>query len=611
MESLSKAQREPRCSGVLRDKTQIAKRFRHVIGRGGYTCRTGAGALSRGFAPVRRLSERLMCAGTRGALPVDTHKRVRLCNLLALGGALIMGSWALFELGFGDQANVGWEVGFTAAFVGVLGLNALCVHRTARVLLIITGNMCVLAGCLLFPETSGGSLPFFAIAGVSLLLFGPREWPLVALGAGLPVLLLIGCKSGLASALFAVEPRPAPGWYFAANAATTFGLGFLIPFFFFRSNLRAEASLQRLGQEKLKRLIDADLIGVVRGRLSGRIEDANDTFLDLLGYTRHDLAAGALDLRLIAPLEPFQSELHRGASVYERVCRRRDGRKVPVLVGVAFLDESDDEVVGFVLDLTAQKHVEAQRTLLHDSREALRLRDLFNSIASHELKTPLTALMLNLELLSKRLDKDVSGGDKMLRARLIRCESAATRMGELIDALLDVARIHRGRFTLDVHDTDLVAAVRKAVSGFQASKTGGGVPRIAVRADGPVTARLDALRFDQVVTNLLSNAVKYGAGKPIEVRVGHDSAADVAHLEVVDHGPGIEPAMAEKIFEPFQRAKATEPIPGLGLGLYVVKLIVESHGGHIAVDSQPGQGSRFIVDLPRGGDATAGGPISQ
>jgi signal transduction histidine kinase len=118
-----------------------------------------------------------------------------------------------------------------------------------------------------------------------------------------------------------------------------------------------------------------------------------------------------------------------------------------------------------------------------------------------------------------------------------------------------------------------------------------------------VTAQLDPLRFEQIVTNLISNAVKYGAGKPIEVRVGRDRAADLAHLEVIDRGPGIDPAMKEKIFEPFQRATTTEPIPGLGLGLYVVKLIVESHGGRIAVDTDLGHGSRFIVDLPR-----AGGP---
>ena len=290
---------------------------------------------------------------------------------------------------------------------------------------------------------------------------------------------------------------------------------------------------------------------------------------------------------MLAPLEPFQSELRRGpASVYERSCRRKDGKKVPVLVGFAFLDESDDEVIGFVLDLTAQKHVEAQRALLHDSREALRLRDLFNSIASHELKTPLTALLLCLQLLTRRLEKEVPE-NAALRAQALRCESAAARMGELIHALLDVAQIHRGRITLNVQEIDVVESVRKVVGAFEVSKDCG-AHRIAVRADEAVTAKLDPVRFDQLVTNLLSNAVKYGASKPIEVLVAHGKERIRRTSRSSTTGPGIDPDMKEKIFEPFQRASTTEPIPGLGLGLYVVKLIVEGHGGHIAVDSELG-----------------------
>jgi signal transduction histidine kinase len=175
-------------------------------------------------------------------------------------------------------------------------------------------------------------------------------------------------------------------------------------------------------------------------------------------------------------------------------------------------------------------------------------------------------------------------------------------MADLIHALLDVAQIHRGRLTLNVRELDVVEAVRRVAAGLEVGRDCD-PGRIVVHSDGPVTARLDPPRFEQIVTNLLSNAVKYGGGKPIEVRVGRDRSADVAHLEVIDDGPGIDPAMTEKIFEPFQRANNAEPIPGMGLGLYVVKLIVESHGGRIAVDSELGHGARFIVDLPRAGVA--------
>jgi len=551
-------------------------------------------------AAACRAIERGLHIGVSPGMSVRAEKRIWLCNTFAIGATIIMAGWAALEVLFGDSSALPWEIGFTTGFLGVLGLNARGAHRASRLMFLATANLCVFAGAILFSDAAGGTLPFFAMAAIPLLLFGPGEWLLAALGAALPALLFAVCETGVARDLFVINPRPAPWWYFAANAATTFALAFLVPFVLFRSNLRAEAALERTGQEKLKRLLDADLIGVVRGRLSGPIEDANDTFLSLLGYTRADLAARTLDLKTIAPLDPFQMESPRRGptSVYELTCGRKDGTTVPVLVGVALLDDSNDEVVGFVLDLTAQKSVEAQRAMLHDSREALRLRDLFNSIASHELKTPLTALLLSLQLLSHKLEREAPG-NASLRAQVARCETAATRMGDLIDALLDVAYIHRGRLTLNVHEIDVVEAVRRVASGFEVGRNGNGAAApISVSAEGSVTAQLDSVRFDQVITNLVSNAVKYGAGKPIEIRVRHDQDANIAHVEVIDAGPGIDPCMQDKIFEPFQRATSMEPIPGLGLGLYVVKLIVDCHGGRIAVDSEPGHGSRFIVDLP-------------
>lgn len=342
------------------------------------------------LAPFQRLGAEVLRIGVRPGLPVVVRKRIRLCNVNALGGSIIMAVWAAVEAVDGTRADLLWELGFLGGFLAVLGLSATGAHRLSRLALIVTANICVLAGALLFPDGSGGILPFFAMAAMPLLLFGPDEWLPATLGAALPALLLAAVKSGLAATLLHVQPKPAPGWYFAANAATTFVLAFLVPFSFFRANVRAEASLQRIGQEKLKRVIDADLIGVVRARLSGRIEDANGTFLSLLGYTRRDLETGALDLQMIAPPGGAGIDLATlgPTAVYERICRRKDGTTVPALVGIARLDGSaddheDDEVIGFLLDLTAQKHLEAQRAMLHDSREALRLRDLFNSIASH------------------------------------------------------------------------------------------------------------------------------------------------------------------------------------------------------------------------------------
>jgi PAS domain S-box-containing protein len=578
-----------------------------------------AAALGRSWralvTPIGRAIDRALRIGVHPPLPIDVIKRIRLCNLLALSGSAIMAPWALIELLFGEPANLPSELGSLVGFLAVLGLNAVRAHRAARLLLLAIANACVLSGALVFEAGSGGTLPFFALVGLPLLLFVPAETGLVIVGALLPILLFAVCHSGPFLDWLAIHARPAPRWYYAANVASAFGVGFVVPFFFYRSNLKAEAALERIGQEKLKRVIDSNLIGVVRGRMPGQILEANDTFLNLLGFTRQDLATGALDLKTIAPLEPFAAsgtrplgDLPRGGatSVYERTFVRGDGTVVPALVGVSLLDEGEDEVVGFVLDLTAQKNVESQKAMLRETHEALRLRDLFNSIASHELKTPLAALMLNIQMLHRLLDKEAPA-NTALKLKAERCESSAARMGELIHALLDVAQIHDGKLRLCIQEMDVVEAVRRVVTSFESNR---GAPQtIAVLADGPVSAHLDSLRFDQVLTNLLSNAVKYGAGQPIEVRVSRDDATDSAHIEVTDRGPGIEPAMMQKIFEPFQRAVATEvPIPGLGLGLYVVKMIVESHGGRVLVDSRLGEGSRFVVDLPCSGALGPRGP---
>jgi PAS domain S-box-containing protein len=555
---------------------------------------------------MRRGVRRTLQLGVEAPGPVDVNKRIRMCNLLALTGSLIMAPWVVVEAMVGDRANVSWEMGFLASFLAVLTLNAARADRAARLLLLVTGNACVFGGAVMFEEGSGGALPFLAMVGMPLVLFGRREWRLALVGALLPALLFTACETGVAARWLGVAVRAAPPWYFVANVVTAFATAFVVTFFFFWSNLKAETRLEQLGQEKLKRVIDSNLIGVARGTLSGRVQEANDAFLNLLGYSRQDLETGVIDQRRLAVIDPLDPSCtgaldevrERGSSsVRERTFIRKDGSCVPVLVGVSALDDSHDEVIGFVLDITAQKHMEEQRAQLRESQEALRLRDLFDSIASHELRTPLTALTLGLQLLRRRLERELP--DSTLKVQAERCESSAVRMKELAQSLLDVAQIHEGKLRLSPREVDLAEAARKVVDGLEGSDLCACSP-ICVQAAGPVTARVDALRFGQVVTNLLSNAVKYGAGQPVELRLSEDRGREVARLEVTDHGPGIEPDMLERIFQPFQRAvRADAPIPGLGLGLYVVKMIVESHGGTVHVESQLGRGSRFIVELPR------------
>jgi signal transduction histidine kinase len=262
---------------------------------------------------------------------------------------------------------------------------------------------------------------------------------------------------------------------------------------------------------------------------------------------------------------------------------------------MASLDATADDTIGFVLDITAQKSAEQQRELLRQSQEAMRMRDLFDSVVSHELRTPLATVTLQVELASRAVEKDCEAAKKHLQ----RCRASARKLGALVTALIDSARIHHGKLALSLCEVDLAEAAKNVVSGLEA---GGLAPPglISVIAPAPVVGSWDAVRIDEVLTNLCSNAVKYGAGSPVEVRIGTEETDQRrARIEVVDHGIGIDDSMIHKIFDPFQRAASAETVQGLGLGLHIVRSIVEGHGGTIGVQSERGHGSRFIVELPR------------
>jgi signal transduction histidine kinase len=264
---------------------------------------------------------------------------------------------------------------------------------------------------------------------------------------------------------------------------------------------------------------------------------------------------------------------------------------------MASLDPTTGDTIGFVLDISAHKAAEYQRVLLRESEEAIRTRDLFDSVVSHELRTPLATISLQVELALRALAKGDPSCDAVQR-HLVRCKVSTRKLGSLVSALLDSARIHHGKIELSLAEVDLAETAKSVVGGLEA---GGICPcgQIKVIAPRPVVGQWDAVRMDEVLTNLCSNAVKYGAGAPVEVRICCDGASHLAHIEVADHGIGIDGALLPKIFDPFERANDCEQqVQGLGLGLHIVRSIVEGHGGTIRVESERGHGSCFIVDLP-------------
>jgi signal transduction histidine kinase len=171
------------------------------------------------------------------------------------------------------------------------------------------------------------------------------------------------------------------------------------------------------------------------------------------------------------------------------------------------------------------------------------------------------------------------------------------RVARLIDDLLDLGRIRSGQLELELSSFDLCELVRE-VGAQTALQTAGKGSKLNVDLQGPVVGRWDRSRLNQVVTNLLANAIKYGQGRPVSIRVTGDNQRACARLEVTDNGLGIPPELHARIFEPFKRAVPTAQHDGLGLGLYIVRSIVQQLGGTVHVDSRPGAGATFVVELP-------------
>ncbi|WP_437275190.1 AAA family ATPase [Sorangium sp. So ce375] len=235
--------------------------------------------------------------------------------------------------------------------------------------------------------------------------------------------------------------------------------------------------------------------------------------------------------------------------------------------------------------------------LFAEARVAIERRDEFLLVASHELKTPLTSLKMQAHLLARllpRLQRAEVAPERIDAANQVLSRQIG-RLAHLINELLDVTRLNAGRLTLSRAPVDLAALTREVVERMH-QQLDDARCGTELELEGPVVGHWDACRMEQVLINLLSNAMKYGAGAPIHVVVR--GLADRALLVVRDHGIGIAEADQARIFERFERAVSVRNFGGLGLGLYIVRWIVTSHGGAIRVESKLGAGATFIVELP-------------
>jgi signal transduction histidine kinase len=227
-------------------------------------------------------------------------------------------------------------------------------------------------------------------------------------------------------------------------------------------------------------------------------------------------------------------------------------------------------------------------------------------MASHDLRSPLSALRLQLHALRKELQPGTQCPvPQKTSQRVESMERQIVRMLQMMDALMDISQMTAGRLELKRQNLDLVGVARDVVSRLEEELRQSGV-EVRLHAQGPVKGAWDRTRLEQVIDNLLSNAIKYGEGRPVDLILSADENA--AELVVKDQGVGISPEDQERLFERFERVRLNREVTGYGVGLWIVRRVVEAHGGSTSVRSRLGEGAAFIVRLPlRSPEGTAPG----
>lgn len=256
-----------------------------------------------------------------------------------------------------------------------------------------------------------------------------------------------------------------------------------------------------------------------------------------------------------------------------------------------------DQMGKLTMALLTVRDVTRKFNTEHDLKRAINARDEFMSVASHELKTPLTSLKLQTQSAKRRLSmtNHLKMTPENLTKVLSQNEGQINRLVRLVDDMLDLTRVQSGKLQYYFSDVNLCEVLTDVCDRLKEQFDHANI-QLEVDCGREIHLTLDRERIEQVVINLLTNALKYGNHKPVTVSLRSDT--DYAHIQVKDQGMGISSENQEIIFDRFQRLVSANDISGLGIGLYVTKEIVEAHQGKIWVESIPQQGSTFHVELP-------------
>ncbi|MFL9913518.1 trifunctional serine/threonine-protein kinase/ATP-binding protein/sensor histidine kinase [Paraburkholderia sp. RL17-337-BIB-A] len=397
------------------------------------------------------------------------------------------------------------------------------------------------------------------------------------------------------------------------------------------ADLQRENSERKLAEEELRerearirRLVESNIIGVFFWDMAGNINDANDAFLRIIGYSREDLLSGNVQWATMTPPEYRAADeraleevrQHGGCQSYEKEYIRKDGRRVPVLLGGALMEGSQEYGVGFVLDLTEQKEAEtelaARRTAATVAEEQLQalqvelahaarvttLGELSASIA-HEVGQPLGAIVTSGEACLRWLGHKQPQPEEV-RACVEHMIGEGRRASEIVRRIrtLTMKAIPR-KTQLELNDVinDVVALVRREVLNHRVSlrlELGSGLP--------PLLG--DRVQLQQVLINLVINGIQAMADigdDPRELLIeSHRDGDGQVVVAVQDSGPGVDPESADRLFDAFFTTKAE----GMGMGLSICRSIIEAHGGQVWASNNAGHGAIFQFSLPSISDAS-------
>ena len=359
-----------------------------------------------------------------------------------------------------------------------------------------------------------------------------------------------------------------------------------------------EQLVRKETEARFQRLLHSNIIGMIQSDLDGHLIEANDAFLEMLGYSRTEFEHGALRADSRTPVEwgdrdiAAIAQLHRtgSAAPFEKELVRKDGSRLPIVLGLVLLEDAET-TVGFVLDRTEQKLAEEEirkyATALEGANSEL---ESFSYSVAHDLRAPLRSIDGFSAAIAEECSNEL---DEQGREYLQHIRDSAQHMSILIDALLALSRVTRGELQRESVDVSALAlaSMARLQSAHRERRT------TTIIQEG-LTAEGDPRLLAAVFDNLLGNAWKFSAKQAMsQIEVGSTWHDGVSAFFVRDNGAGFDMAFASKLFGVFQRLHAAAEFEGTGVGLATVQRIVRRHGGRVWAEGEVGHGATFYFTL--------------